>query len=77
MGWTALGLALKSRDDQLLVRYIDHYNLGTGYEIKGLYAKAIDEYEAALKRAPFDLKVVESLQGNIKMLQERIDSHAP
>lgn len=74
IGWAGLGLALKSRDDQLLVRYIDHYNMGTGYEIKGLYAEAIEEYEAALKRAPFDLNVVEALRENIRMLEERIDT---
>lgn len=52
VGWAALGFALHSRDDRLLVRWADHYNLATGYEIKGRPAEALAQYEAAIARAP-------------------------
>lgn len=52
VGWAGLGFALRSPDDGLLIRWADHYNLATGYELGKRYAEALREYEAAIERAP-------------------------
>lgn len=52
VGWVALGWGLKSRDDTLLIRWNDYYNLGSAYEARGMDREALEQYEKARARAP-------------------------
>lgn len=72
--WMALGVKQYERDNLFAAaaafhraarleprRYEPHYNIGIILESAGRFAKAIDEYEAALKLAPGQLEVMENL----------------
>ncbi len=47
-----LALALHSRDNPLLIRWNDYYNLGSAYEATGMRDKALEQYERGLEQTP-------------------------
>ena len=49
---TLLAWALQSRDNPLLLRWNDYYNLGTAYELKGDFQNALKQYEKGLENTP-------------------------
>ena len=71
--WAALGFALMSRDDHLLMRWADYYNMASGYEIKGRYAEALKQYEAAIARAP---QLAPKFEESMQNLREAIEREA-
>jgi 4-amino-4-deoxy-L-arabinose transferase-like glycosyltransferase len=50
--WSCGGVLLKSRDDTLLLRWNDYFNLGSAYESKNRRQEALEQYEKAVERAP-------------------------
>jgi len=67
--WGALGVALRSPDDFMLIRWNDYFNMGSACEIQGNYAEALRHYEHARTRAP----ELESLQEVCDNLRKRMD----
>ncbi len=67
--WGALGFALRSPDDAMLIRWNDYFNMGSACEIQGDFAEALRHYEKARARAP----ELESLQEVCDNLRERMD----
>lgn len=67
--WTATGLALRSPDDTMLIRWNDYFNMGSACEIAGNFKEALTCYEKASERAP-ELEslreVCDSLRGRIE-----------
>lgn len=50
--WIGGGFILKSRDDTLLLRWNDYFNLGSAYESQGKLEEALEQYEKAVERSP-------------------------
>ncbi len=65
----ALGVALRSPDDAMLIRWNDYFNMGSACEIQGDFAEALRQYEKARARAP----ELESLQEVCDNLRDRMD----
>jgi len=66
--WPALGLALRTPDDAMLIRWNDYFNMGSACEIEGDYEGALAQYEKASRRAP----ELDSLREVCDNLRERI-----
>lgn len=66
--WPALGLALRTPDDAMLIRWNDYFNMGSACEIAGDYEGALAQYEKASRRAP----ELDSLREVCDNLRERI-----
>lgn len=66
--WPALGLALRTPDDAMLIRWNDYFNMGSACEIEGDYEGALVQYEKASRRAP----ELDSLREVCDNLRERI-----
>ncbi|NLN93336.1 MAG: tetratricopeptide repeat protein [Candidatus Hydrogenedens sp.] len=50
--WGGGAWLLKSRDDSLLLRWNDYFNLGSAYQSQGKLEEALEQYEKAVERAP-------------------------
>jgi hypothetical protein len=71
--WLGIGLALRTPQDTMLIRWNDYFNLGSACEIKEDYEGALHAYENAQERAPG----AASLQTICDDMRKRIDRHNP
>lgn len=68
--WTALGLALRSPDDTMLIRWNDYFNMGSACELAGDYEGALRYYKKASERAP-ELKSLREVCDNLRERMEK------